>query len=301
MIHDVTEQKESTIQLARRAEELEALYDVSRKNIGSEMATDSLESICGVAVERLQASSALVYDLDPSGKMTTIAQKGTPPEFELSTVVDKADPNPRTIVHGDMAWAVIPLIEDGTVIGAMVFGHPDPEWFTKDRMGPFQSLANLSLLSIQKVRMIEALRSYANDLEGKVKERTKDLTNVTERLAEEVKRTKEAQEKLFQEKERLDVTIRSIGEGVIVIDTEGTILLANQIAEDKCAFAGQITGLKISEVLPLLDPMTEEVLTSYWVARENDCVSEQKGIWSTSMAGATSHTIRLRSRTRPAG
>jgi two-component system cell cycle sensor histidine kinase/response regulator CckA len=274
----VTEQKESTIQLARRAEELEALYDVSRKIIGSELATDSLDSICGVAVERLQASSALVYDFDPSGRIILIAKKGDPPELELETVIDKADPNPRTMVDGDRAWAVVPLIEDGRIIGTMVFGHPDPEWFTKDRMGPFQSLANLSLLSIQKVRMIETLKSYANDLEGRVKERTRDLTDVTERLAEEVKRTKEAQEKLFQEKERLDVTIRSIGEGVIVTDIDGTILLANQIAEDKCAFTGPITGQRINEVLPILDPLTEEAVRSYWVSRGKDYVSDQKGI-----------------------
>ena len=278
MISDVTEQKESTIQLARRAEELEALYDVSRKIIGSELAADSLESICGVAVDRLQASSALVYDLDPSGKMVRIAQKGTPPDIEIETLIDKMEPGPQTLVHGDMAWVVVPLIEDEKIIGAMIFGHPDPEWFTKDRKGPFHSLANLSLLSIQKVRMIEALRSYANDLEGKVRGRTKDLTEVTERLAEEVKRTKDAQERLFQEKERLDVTICSIGEGVIVTEIDGTIRLANQIAEDKCSFTGTITGQKINDVLPILDPIMEKPVLSYWVSRDDDSTSERKGI-----------------------
>jgi len=278
MIQDVTEQKESTIQLARRAEELEALYDVSRKIIGSDIAAGSLEDICGVAVDRLEASSALVYEYEPSGKMNMVAQKGTTPDLGIEAVLDKGNPDPRIIVQGDTSYAIVPLREDDTAIGAMVFSHPGPEWFTKDRIRPFLSLANLSLLSMQKVRMIEALKTYTNDLEGKVKKRTKDLTDITERLAEEVKRTKEAQEKLFQEKERLDVTIHSIGEGVIVTETNGTILLANPMAEDKCALAGPITGLKIFEVLPLLDPLTEEPVRSFWVANDQGGVSEHKGI-----------------------
>ena len=93
-----------------------------------------------------------------------------------------------------------------------------------------------------------------------------------------MKRTREAQEKLFQEKERLDVTIHSIGEGVIVTDTNGTIMLANPIAEDKCALAGPITGLKIFEVLPILDPLTEEPVRSFWVANDQGGISEHKGI-----------------------
>jgi PAS domain S-box-containing protein len=278
MIQDVTEQKESSMQLARRAEELEALYDVSRKIIGSELAADSLENICGVAVDRLQASSASVYVLDASGGFVKIAQKGAPPDAGLETMLDTEGQGPVTMVHGDRTWAVVPLHEGSSVIGAMVFGHDDPEWFTKDRIGPFQSLANLSLLSIQKVRMIETLKQYANDLEDKVTERTRDLMEVTERLEEEVKRTKEAQERLFQEKERLDVTIRSIGEGVIVTGIDGTILLANQIAEDKCAMTDSVVGLNTSSALPILDPVTEEVVASYWAGRDHDPISEKKGI-----------------------
>ncbi len=51
--------------------------------------------------------------------------------------------------------------------------------------------------------MVDALKIYANNLEDKVIERTRDLTLITEQLAEEVKRTKEAQKTLFQEKEGL--------------------------------------------------------------------------------------------------
>jgi len=42
---------------------------------------------------------------------------------------------------------------------------------------------------------------------------------------------KKAEEELLAEKERLDVTLRSINEGVITTDTQGKILLANRMAE----------------------------------------------------------------------
>ena len=279
LVQDVTEQKDSAIQLSRRAEELEVLYDASRKVIESEVATDSLESICGVAVERLQASSALVYYMTVSGNMELAAKKGASPNPTIDLQSSGALGDQIRIIHQmEGAWAVIPLIEEDRPIGAMVFGHSQPGWFTKARLAPFQSLANLSLLAIQKVRMVEALKLYANNLEDKVAERTKDLTDITDRLAEEVKRTKEAQERLSQEKEMLDVTLHSIGESVIVTDTEGTILLANQIAEENGSQKGPIIGSRISDILPIRDPLTDGLVKQYWVARDPESISEQKGM-----------------------
>lgn len=126
--------------------------------------------------------------------------------------------------------------------------------------------------------MVDALKLYANNLEDRVIERTRDLTLITEQLAEEVKRTREAQDKLFHEKERLDVTLHSIGEGVILTDTEGTILLANHIAEHIGTMPGRTNGCKILTVLPMLDPLTNEIEIAYWVAKDHDCNKEQKGV-----------------------
>jgi PAS domain S-box-containing protein len=211
--------------------------------------------------------------------MELAAKKGVAPDPQIDLqAYDSYVDQIRIVDQMDGVWAVIPLIEDGNLLGAMIFAHSEPGWFTKARLAPFQSLANLSLLAIQKVRMVDALKLYANNLEDKVAERTKDLTDITERLAQEVKRTREAQERLSQEKEMLDVTLHSIGESVIVTDVEGMILLANQIAEENGTERGSIIGRWISEVLPIRDPLTDEPEKEYWVAKDQDSVSEHKGM-----------------------
>jgi PAS domain S-box-containing protein len=269
--------------LARRADELEVLYDVSRKIIGSELASESLDGICSVAVDRLKASFASVHLFSVTGQMTAIAQKGIIPDVtaELENLRTVSDEGVELVQRPNGVWAIMPLMEGGEAIGAMVIGHTEHDWFTKERLAPFQSLSNLALLAIQKIRMIDALRLYANNLEDKVTERTKDLTETTLHLAEEVKRTKEAQERLFQEKERLDVTLHSIGEGVIVTDIIGTILLANRTAQETGANDDvPITGRQITDVLPIRDPVTEEPVKDHWISRGQDGSgsTEQKGV-----------------------
>ncbi len=64
-------------------------------------------------------------------------------------------------------------------------------------------------------------------LEAEVQKRTSQF--VTEKNKVQL-----ANEMLLAEKERLAVTLRSIGEGVITTNTEGKILLMNQVAEKLC-------------------------------------------------------------------
>ena len=53
---------------------------------------------------------------------------------------------------------------------------------------------------------------------------TEMLTNVIDRQNKD--------RALFEEKERLSITLRSIADGVIATDLEGNIILMNQAAED---------------------------------------------------------------------
>ena len=47
----------------------------------------------------------------------------------------------------------------------------------------------------------------------------------------DISERKQTEEALAAEKERLTVTLRSIGDGVITTDTEGRVVLINQVAE----------------------------------------------------------------------
>jgi PAS domain S-box-containing protein len=59
----------------------------------------------------------------------------------------------------------------------------------------------------------------------------RDIENVNKTLQEEVVERRHAQEALAAEKERLAVTLKSIGDGVITTDTHGKIVLINMVAE----------------------------------------------------------------------
>ena len=68
---------------------------------------------------------------------------------------------------------------------------------------------------------------------------------------------KRAEEALFAEKERLAVTLRSIGDGVITTNIEGTVTLINKAAEDFIGWTQEeALGKPLSKVLCLINEFT---------------------------------------------
>ena len=64
---------------------------------------------------------------------------------------------------------------------------------------------------------------------------------------------------LFEEKKRVEVTLHSIGDGVLAIDTNGRITYLNPIAEDMCGWrADEALGRPVGEVLRIVDQQTDE-------------------------------------------
>jgi PAS domain S-box-containing protein len=83
----------------------------------------------------------------------------------------------------------------------------------------------------ERKKVEQELEQYRHHLEELVKERTTALTHTNVKLQQEIAERKLMEESLAAEKERLAVTLRSIGDGVITTDTEGTIILINKAAE----------------------------------------------------------------------
>ena len=68
---------------------------------------------------------------------------------------------------------------------------------------------------------------------------------------------KEAEEKLASEQERLAVTLRSIGDGVIATDTEGRIVFLNKVAEKLTGWTSEeAQGLASTEVFNIINEKT---------------------------------------------
>ncbi|MFQ6062657.1 MAG: PAS domain S-box protein [Methanosarcinales archaeon] len=106
----------------------------------------------------------------------------------------------------------------------------------------------------------EELRKYQDHLEELVKERTAELTAANEQLQQEITKRKHAEELLASEKERLAVTLHSIGDGVITTDTEGNIVLINKVAENLTGWTqDEAIGKSLDVIFYIIKEKTREL------------------------------------------
>jgi len=97
-----------------------------------------------------------------------------------------------------------------------------------------------------------------------------DTTHGFEGTIRDVTIEKEVEEKIYQEKERLHVTLESIGDGVITTDPEGNVAYLNPVAEKMTGWDEKnATGKSLGEVLKLLDEKTNKSVTLPIITRLN--------------------------------
>jgi PAS domain S-box-containing protein len=117
---------------------------------------------------------------------------------------------------------------------------------------------------------VRQLGAHERELEQRVEERTADLMTLTGSLADrtaELHRLNQGLEErvaartaeLEAEKERLAVTLRSIGDGVMATDVAGRVVLMNRVAELLTGWSlAEAEQRPLAEVLPLLDGETRQ-------------------------------------------
>ncbi len=76
-------------------------------------------------------------------------------------------------------------------------------------------------------------------------------------VARDITQRKQAEEDLATEKERLSVTLRSIGDGVITTDINGRVVFLNKVAEELCGWSSEEASGKLStEVFNIINEKT---------------------------------------------
>ncbi len=84
-----------------------------------------------------------------------------------------------------------------------------------------------------------------------------DSRMVRMEIATDISARKKAEKALQAEKERLNVTLQSIGDGVITTDVDGQILFLNKVAEDLCGWTNEeAQGLPSTEVFNIINEKT---------------------------------------------
>gem|GEM_PF-931938 len=87
---------------------------------------------------------------------------------------------------------------------------------------------------------------------------------------------KKVEEELAREKEQLQVTLRSIGDGVIATDTQGRVVLMNQMAEQFTGWSQEeALGRPVSEIFHLIHHQTQKPCDNRvnWVIRTGKVAS----------------------------
>ena len=101
------------------------------------------------------------------------------------------------------------------------------------------------------------LRQANTSLEQKVAERTRSLLRSNEQLQREISERAYAEKALAAEKERLAVTLSSIGDGVITTDTTGKIVLLNTVASKLTGWLHeQAVGAPLLDIFRIFDDKT---------------------------------------------
>ncbi|MCK4839624.1 MAG: PAS domain S-box protein [Desulfobulbaceae bacterium] len=123
-------------------------------------------------------------------------------------------------------------------------------------------------------RNIEVYAYPVFDRQGELVQMIEYGIDVTER--------QRAQNDLAAEKERLSVTMRSIGDGVITTDISGNVVLLNKVAENLMGWSNEeAVGRPLEEVFHIINEQTREVC-------ENPV---SKVISSGQIVGMANHTV----------
>jgi diguanylate cyclase (GGDEF)-like protein/PAS domain S-box-containing protein len=112
-------------------------------------------------------------------------------------------------------------------------------------------------LDIRRDRAEDNLRGTLQKLGSNIQA----LSRANFRLQEEIVERRAAEEKLFDERERAEVTLKSIGDGVITTDIDGKVVYLNPAAEKLSGWTTKdAVGRHIAEVFRIIDPVTRQAV-----------------------------------------
>ena len=181
--------------------------------------------------------------------------------YEIANIVEKQGISLEEILQG-----VVDLIPPSwqypeiTCARIVLEGQ---EFKTKNsaECSPYWKQTGDIIVSGSKIGIFEVcyLEERQESNEGPFLVEERNLLNViTERLGRIIER-KQAQEDLTNERERLSVTLRSIGDGVIATDEKGKVVLMNKVAETLTGWTEESAiGKPLNEVFHIINEDTRK-------------------------------------------
>jgi PAS domain S-box-containing protein len=171
---------------------------------------------------------------------------------------DASKPSIRTGAPVDVACSggirlyAVPIVANDEIIGVIDFGYGDPP---KDR-------ERIEEIALKYEVDPDDLQREANRYESRpnfIVEIAKKRLQGSARLIGALVESKMAQAELQKERERLNVTLQSIGDGVITTDVKGGVVLINKVAESLTGWRQvEAKGMKLDEVFHIINEQTRK-------------------------------------------
>lgn len=153
-------------------------------------------------------------------------------DTKQSIIIANTMTDPRWITFSDSAWSKsyigAPIKLDDDVIGYINLDSSIPNHFTNKHRQRLQAFADQATIAIQNAKLYEANLVYTEDLEARVTERTKELTQTNEELLTQITKRIQAEESLSEERNLLRTIINSLPDTVYVKNRQGEYILANR-------------------------------------------------------------------------
>ena len=178
---DVTQRKRSEAVLARRIDELAALYEFTDRLHRAGTLAEVYECALDAILRALQCDHASVLLLDESGVMRFVAWRGLSEGYRVKVDghspwrPDEKDPRPMVIEdvpasdlegtlkatilrEGILAMAFIPLVSKGRLVGKFMTYYEAPHAFGSDEIDLAVTIARQLGFSVERLRAAEELR-----------------------------------------------------------------------------------------------------------------------------------------------
>jgi PAS domain S-box-containing protein len=216
--NDVTTLRQTQHEVVRYAERLELLHEIDQAVI----AADTMLEIAEPAIRRLRVlldvprAIVSLFDLQKNEAEWLVAigrrRAYTEPGMRFSMVymgdvesmrrgetqtleTAKLPPGPEVTAllgSGVDTYIVIPMLAKGELIGGLSFGGA-PGTFSSEQIDIAHEVARQLAIAITQVRLHEAVKRHADELEARVRERTVELRAANEQLQREIGERRRAQ------------------------------------------------------------------------------------------------------------
>jgi signal transduction histidine kinase len=152
---------------------------------------------------------------------------------------------------------LIPCACQSVLRGVFIFAHDNLDTRLLGRkLIVLQQVAGLATSRMDNIHLLEELQQLNADLEARVHDRTVELHRAVRALGDEVAERRRAEEIIAGERHRLYTVVEHLPEGVVVLDGEDRIVLANRAVRHAAALIGSTSpGERLTAVAgrPLAD------------------------------------------------